>query len=152
MAGKIAFSEKAIEQMNRGTQSHALTSVKARWTWFLLGSISLFFGAMIFWGFYGSMVESVTGVGITLLSGGVHPIIAGGNGKLSHLNIQAGAEVTSEQIIGQIYNPEMLFNVRKLESEYNLLRSEVEFLKQGRNVSLLRSWRWTGKRKSIWSV
>ena len=131
MAGKIAFSEKAIEQMNRGTQSHALTSVKARWTWFLLGSISLFFGAMIFWGFYGSMVESVTGVGITLLSGGVHPIIAGGNGKLSHLNIQAGAEVTSEQIIGQIYNPEMLFNVRKLESEYNLLRSEVEFLKQG---------------------
>ena len=116
MAGKIAFSEKAIEQMNRGTQSHALTSVKARWTWFLLGSISLFFGAMIFWGFYGSMVESVTGVGITLLSGGVHPIIAGGNGKLSHLNIQAGAEVTSEQIIGQIYNPEMLFNVRKLGS------------------------------------
>ena len=131
MAGKIAFSEKAIEQMNRGTQSHALTSVKARWTWFLFGSISLFFCAMIFWGFYGSMVESVSGVGITLLNGGLHPITVGGNGKLSHLNIQAGAEVTSEQIIGQIYNPEMLFNVRKLESEYNLLRSEVEFLRQG---------------------
>lgn len=131
MAGKIAFSEKALEQMNSGTRSHALTSVRARWTWFLLGSISLFFAAMIVWGFYGSMVESVSGVGITLLSGGVRPVIAGGSGTLSHLNIRAGAEVSSEQIVGQIYNPEMLFNVKKLESEYNLLRSEAEFLKQG---------------------
>ncbi|MBS1370091.1 MAG: NHLP bacteriocin system secretion protein [Lentisphaeria bacterium] len=131
MAGKIAFSEKAIEQMNRGTQSHTLTGVKARWTWFLFGSVSLFFGAMIFWGFYGSMVESVSGVGITLLRGGVHPIVAGGSGTLSHLNIQAGADVSAEQIVGQIYNPEMLFNVRKLESEYKLLCSEIEFLKQG---------------------
>ena len=80
MAGKIAFSEKAIEQMNRGTQSHALTSVKARWTWFLFGSISLFFCAMIFWGFYGSMVERVSGVGITLLNGGLNPISVGGYG------------------------------------------------------------------------
>ena len=49
MAGKIAFSEKALEQMSRGVRSHALTGVKARWTWFLLGSVSLFFAAMIIW-------------------------------------------------------------------------------------------------------
>ncbi len=131
MAGKIAFSEKALEQMSRGVRSHALTGVKARWTWFLLGSVSLFFAAMIIWGFCGSMTESVTGTGITLLSGGVHPVIAGGSGMLSHLNIRAGAEVSSEQVIGQIHNAEVLLNVRKLESEYNLLRSEVEFLRRG---------------------
>lgn len=131
MAGKIAFSEKALEQMSRGVRSHALTGVKARWTWFLLGSVSLFFAAMIIWGFCGSMTESVTGTGITLLSGGVRPVIAGGSGMLSHLNIRAGAEVSSEQVIGQIHNAEVLLNVRKLESEYNLLRSEVEFLRWG---------------------
>ncbi len=128
---RIAFSAKALEQMNRGGPGHELTGVKARWTWFLFSSVTLFFAAMIFWGFFGSMSETVSGVGITLLRGGMHPIVAGGAGTLAHLNIQSGARVNAGQIVGYIYNPEMMFNVRKLEEEYKLLSSEIDFLERG---------------------
>lgn len=131
MNDKIQFSQKALESLERGTRSRALTSVKARWTWFMLGSITLFFAAMIVWGFYGSMVESVSGTGITLLAEGVHPVTAKSAGQLTHLNIRSGAVVHAEQPVGQIYDAETLFKIRKFETEYNLLASEVDFLKRG---------------------
>jgi HlyD family secretion protein len=131
MSTKIAFSEKALEQRRLTAPSHALTSARTPWTWFLLGSVTLFFLAMIVWGFYGSMVESVRGVGVTLLSGGVRAITAGGNGILSHLNVQAGAYVSADQIVGQIYNPERLFTVRKLEAEFERLSAEADLMQRG---------------------
>lgn len=117
--------------MRRLAPSHTLTSARTPWTWFLLGSVTLFFFAMLFWGFYGSMVESVRGTGITLLSGGVRPIVASGEGTLSHLNIHAGAHVFTDQVVGQIYNPERLLTVRKLEAEFERLRAEVAFMRRG---------------------
>ncbi|MDL2216446.1 NHLP bacteriocin system secretion protein [Desulfovibrio sp. OttesenSCG-928-M14] len=131
MSKKIAFSEKALEHTRQVAQTHALTSARTPWTWFLLGSVTIFFCAMIFWGFYGSMVESVRGVGITLLSGGVRPIVASGSGTLSHLNIQAGSAVAADQVVGQLYNPERLFTVRKLEAEFERLKKEVAFMQEG---------------------
>lgn len=117
--------------MRQATPSHTLTSARTPWTWFLLCSITLFFLAMIVWGFYGSMVESVRGVGVTLLSGGVHPIVAGGSGTLSHLNIHPGSQVFTDQIVGQIYNPERLFTVRKLDNEFERLKAEAAFMEEG---------------------
>ncbi|MGN0835281.1 MAG: NHLP bacteriocin system secretion protein [Candidatus Spyradosoma sp.] len=131
MNDKIQFSQKALENLENGSRTHTLTTVKTRWTWFLFGSITLFFAALIAWGFYGSMVESVSGTGITLLENGVHPVTAKSTGQLTHLNIRPGAVVHAEQPVGQVYDAETLFNIRKLETEYNLLSSEVQFLKEG---------------------
>lgn len=131
MTKKIAFSEKALEHMQQVAPSYTLTSAKTPWTWFLLGSVSLFFLSVIIWGFYGSMVESVRGVGVTLLSGGVHPIVASGSGTLSHLNIHPGSHVSVDQIVGQIYNPERLFTVRKLKAEFERLKIEAAFMEKG---------------------
>ena len=138
MTKNIAFSEKALEHMRQAAPSHTLTSARTPWTWFLLCAVTIFFAAMIFWGFYGSMVESVRGTGITLLSGGVRPIVAGGGGTLSHLNIQAGSHVFADQIVGQIYNPERLFTVRKLEAEFERLQAEVEFMQRGSEMMTAR--------------
>lgn len=131
MTNKIGFSEKALEHMRQASPSPTLTSAKTPWTWFLLGSMTLFFLSLVFWGFYGTMVESVRGTGITLLSGGVRPIVAGGSGTLAHLNIHAGSYVFADQIVGQIYNPERLFTVKKLETEFARLKAEVDLMQRG---------------------
>lgn len=128
---KIAFSEKALAEMNHGGHSYVLTSVKARWTWIFFGVITLFFGALLFWGFFGNMVDTVQGTGILLLKGGVRPAIAKGSGELTQLNVATGSPVTASQVIGQIYNAEMFFRVRKLESEYRQLILECKALAQG---------------------
>lgn len=127
----IEFSQKALEKNNRNSSNYVLTSVKSRWTWILLSSVTLFFAAIIFWGFYGRMSESVSGVGITMLSNGSSPVIAGANGTISHLNIVSGSQVLEEQVLGQIYNAETFYQIQKLESEYELLKSQIEILTQG---------------------
>lgn len=131
MSGQIQFSEKALASRNSTSHTHVLTSVKAHWTWFLLGSVTLLSIALVLWGFCGSMVETVRGTGITVLSKGIHPIVARGSGSLTTLNIHPGARVSASQSVGQIHNAEIFFNIRKLENEYHLLTAEVNFLKEG---------------------
>lgn len=131
MGGKIEFSEKALNSRRAGQQNYALTSVKSRWTWFILMSVTLLFAGLTVWGFCGSMVETVTGTGITVLRKGVYPITATGTGQLVDLNVQPGAQVSAGQPVGEVHDPQVFFNIRKLESEYSLLCKEVEFLKNG---------------------
>ena len=128
---RIAFSEKALAELSRGGRTCALTSVRARWTWILFAVVAAFFGALIWWGFFGSIVSSVSGQGILLVRGGVHPVIAGGNGMLTQLSVRMGSQVRGEQSIGQIHNPEQFFQLRKLETEYERLRRESDALVAG---------------------
>lgn len=127
----IDFSEKALAERKRSGHSHALTSVRARWTWILFSAVTVFFAALVGWGFFGSIVDSVSGHGILLLRGGVRPVIAQSDGMLTQLNVQVGSPVSSAQTIGQIYNAQTFFNVRKLEMEYRQLVRECEMLTAG---------------------
>ncbi len=132
--GNIKFSQKALDSTNnQNSNKNTLSSVKSSWTWILLCSITLLFSGTIFWGFFGSMNESVSGVGITMLSNGSRPVIANANGTISHLNINIGSRVESEQILGQIFNAENFFSLEKLESEYDILKAQIEILRSGIN-------------------
>jgi HlyD family secretion protein len=133
MAKKIKFSQKALDSLSNSNRLHVLTSVKASWSWLLLVSITVLLAAVVFWGCFGRIAESVTCSGITLLSEGVKPVIAQGDGTLKYLNIDAGAKVRTGQVLGQIYNPEIVTKVRKLRSEYETLKNEISFLKEGNN-------------------
>src|SRR5574344_809413 len=130
MAKKIKFSQKALDSLSNSNRLHVLTSVKASWSWLLLVSITVLLAAVVFWGCFGRIAESVTCSGITLLSEGVKPVIAQGDGTLKYLNIDAGAKVRTGQVLGQIYNPEIVTKVRKLRSEYETLKNEISFLKK----------------------
>ena len=128
---QIAFSEKALAERSRGARAHALTSVRARWTWTLFAVIALCFGTLVLWGFFGSIVSSVSGQGILLLRGGVRPVIAQGSGMLIQLNAHMGTKVSQGQVIGQIHNAEMIFKVHKLEMEYEQLCRQSDALIAG---------------------
>ncbi len=128
---KIRFSQKALEKSLSSHNSDVLSGVKSRWTWLLFSAITLLFGVMIFWGFYGSMVESVSGMGLIMRSEGSRPITVGGSGIISHLNIQNGSEVHSGQIVGQIYNAESFLKLQKITSEYAALRAQTDILAKG---------------------
>lgn len=128
---RIDFSEKALAELGRAGQSCVLTSVRARWTWILFAVVAAFFCALIWWGFFGSIVSSVSGQGILLARGGVHPIIAGGSGMLTQLSVRMGSQVRDGQVLGQIHNSEQFFQLRKLEAEYEQLRGESDALTAG---------------------
>ncbi len=130
-ASRIAFSEKALAERIRGARVHALTSVRARWTWGLFAVVTACFVSLSCWGFLGSIVSSVSGQGMLLLRGGVRPVVAQASGVLTQLNIRMGTPVSRVQVIGQIQNAEILFKMRKLEIEYEQLCRESDALIAG---------------------
>lgn len=125
---RIAFSKKALATINAGIQTQELAGVKARWSWFLLFGISLLFIGVLIWGLFGALAETVSGEGITLVNGGGQYVSAQTSGTLYSLNISSGAKLSSGQIIGQIYDSETIFKLRKVEEEYRLLCEEISYL------------------------
>ncbi len=117
----IQFSQKALDEQSRGARTLALTSVRAGWTWFLFAVSAAAFAALVIWGFFGSVVNSVSGQGILVLRGGVYSLNARSSGTLTRLNIRAGMPVASSEVVGEVYNAETIFKVRRLELEYDQL-------------------------------
>lgn len=128
---RIAFSKKALATMNAGIQTQELAGVKARWSWFLLIAMTLLFVGVLIWGLFGALAETVTGEGITLINGGGRYIIAQKNGVLYSLNIVPGTKLSAGQILGQIYDNESFFKLRRIEEEYRLLSEEINYLEKG---------------------
>ncbi|MGN1392624.1 MAG: biotin/lipoyl-binding protein [Succinivibrionaceae bacterium] len=129
MGSKITFSKKALEQLNRADRKYVLITTKTPVTWILLIFISLFFMIVIFWGFYGRISENVEGVGITLLKNGVAPIISKSSGVLTHLNVRQGSSVSTDQIIGQVYDSDLFLKLRLAENDFINIGKELELLK-----------------------
>ena len=138
-ASRIEFSRKALAEQDKGSQPLALTSVRAGWTWILYGVTTVVCAALIVWGFFGSVVDSVTGQGILMLHGGVHAVTTRSSGTLTQLNVSQGMPVHSGQVIGEIYNAETMFRIRRLEQEYEQLARQSKLLTEGsREMTTLR--------------
>lgn len=126
MVEKIKYSQKALNSLNSSEQDHLISAVKSPGHKFFLISLTFFLGALTIWSFYGRIADAVEGVGITLLSGGVVPVVAPGTGDLNNLNIVAGSKVQNNQIIGQINDSEVLLRVKKMQDDYDNLNTEIQ--------------------------
>ena len=130
-SGQIQFSEKALAEQNLGVRTLALTSTRAQWIWILFGVAALAFATLAIWGFFGTVVNSVSGQGILVLRGGVHSVNARSSGTITQLNVVEGMRVTSRQVVGEVYNAETMFSIRKLELEYDQLERQSRALTEG---------------------
>ena len=127
----IKFSEKALANLSQNTDLHLLTKIRFTYSWLILLSISIMLCAVLFWGIFGRITESIKVPGITLLSDGVVPIVAPNNGTLKYLNIEAGSKLQIGQVVGQIYNPEIISRIKNAQEEYRALAKEIVVLKEG---------------------
>ncbi|MCQ2914940.1 MAG: NHLP bacteriocin system secretion protein [Alphaproteobacteria bacterium] len=118
-------------QIQKNKYEFELTGPKAPWIWGFLLFVSMSLLLITIWGFFGNLSENVSGSGMTISNGGIHPIVSGQNGVLSHLNIVSGSKVNEGQILGYIYNPETLFGARQQRNEFENLSSEILFLEEG---------------------
>lgn len=112
-------------------RSLALTSTRAGWTWILFGVAAVAFATLSIWGFFGSVVNSVSGQGILVLRGGVHSVNARSSGTITQLNVVEGMRVASRQVVGEVYNAETMFSIRRLELEYDQLERLSKALTEG---------------------
>jgi HlyD family secretion protein len=125
------FTEKALENLQGSRKVDVVVATTSSWMWFLLIGSTLAMVAVIFWGFFGTMVDSVRGMGVTVQMGGVDAVVARGQGIIEHLNVEPGSQVIANQIVGQIYNAENFFRMRRFEIEFEQLGLRNSEIKSG---------------------
>ena len=125
------FTEKSLENLQASRKADVVVATTSSWMWFMLAGVTMAVAAVVYWGFFGTMVDSVRGMGVTVQTGGVEAIIARGQGIIEHLNVEPGSRVAANQIVGQIYNAENFFRMRKFEIEFEQLGRRNDEMKQG---------------------
>lgn len=127
----IDFSKKALSNLSANTQLHVLTKLNASYSIFFLIFTTIVMIVVLFWAFFGRITESINSPAITLLSDGVTPIVSKSSGTLKYLNISPGVKVETGQVIGQIYNPQTISEIKKIQAQYKSLEQEIAILKEG---------------------
>jgi HlyD family secretion protein len=133
MEQETLFSQAALDALHT-TKTDVLNRTVGNWMWFLLAAVTIVLGALVFWGFFGVLSADVAGVGLTMRSGGVSAVTAGGSGIIENLSIAPGMSVSRHRVLGQIYNPEQFFRLSKLEAEYEQLKQYLEQVQQGTEI------------------
>lgn len=131
VSGETLFTSTALKTLHSAKSTDSIAGIVSNWMWFLLLALTLAAGAVVYWGFMGVMIDSVSGVGVTVRSGGIDAIVARGAGIIENLNIAQGTIVSRNDIVGQIYNAEKLFHLSKTDMEHKYIDLYLRALQAG---------------------
>ena len=139
MKDKVEYSDSALNELKNFGEGNVFTAIKTTWyTVFLLCSTVLFLCAVI-WSVYGRITVSITGRGITLLSGGVSVATAPASGVITGINVDQGAKVLADQIIGQIYSADSDYQFSTKMSRLQGELGKLKLKRQEQSISSLQA-------------
>lgn len=116
---------------NELREPDVISNVTSPWMWVLLVGFTVCMATVVYWAFFGTLVDSVTGSGIVVRDRGISSITAKSSGTVEYLDIKPGSALVPNQIIGRIYNPEVFFNIHKLQAEQKELLERTRKLQSG---------------------
>ena len=129
------FSEFFLLKKNDNSEPDVISNVTSPWMWGVLLGITICLAAVIYWGFFGTLVDSVAGTGVVIRSQGITSITARTSGTIEYLDIKPGSVIIPTQILGRIYNPEVFFNIHKLQVEQRELQERTGKIQAGTDAS-----------------
>ncbi len=125
------FSELSRWRKRESGEPDIISNVTSPWMWGLLLGFTICLAAVIYWGFFGTLVDSVSGTGVVIRAYGIHSITAKTSGTVEYLDIKPGSVIVPNQILGRIYNPEVFFNIHKLQVEQKELQERTQKIQAG---------------------
>lgn len=127
------FSELSLFARRENRDPDVISNITAPWMWGLLAGLTICLAAVMYWGFYGTLVDTTSGSGIITRAQGVNSVVAKTSGTIEFLDIKPGTPITPNQILGRVYNPEVFFNIHKLQIEQKELQERAEMIQAGMN-------------------
>jgi len=116
------FRKKALEHISTPEQLDTMLQVLPRRNWLPLLVVGLGFVGFGVWCVLGQIPVSVNASGIMIYPGRIVPLQSHSQGQLLQLEVQVGDEVSKGQVLGEVYQPEL---VEQLAVERELL-AELE--------------------------
>lgn len=119
----LEFRKEALTKLSSPDDLDRLMPVTDSRGWIVLLASGILLVAVIIWGFFGSVPVTISGEGITMMTGTIDAIFLRTNGVLRQFTVRGGDIVQSGQVIGVVEHPELKESVENA-------RSETEFVSQ----------------------
>ena len=123
------FRKESLDNISSPEQLDSLMKVTTPVGWLALGAAGLIIGALVLWGFWGSIPTTVTGNGLLIKEGGVYDIVAGTSGQIYDIRIKPGEAVKAGQIVARVSQPELIDQTINARDEFNVIREDYRALK-----------------------
>lgn len=124
MPGNQIFRKEALEKLSSPEQLDQLITVTDTRGWIAITAIAIIIVTAVLWSIGGDIPVTVSGNGILLREGGRHKVVSLGSGIVTELNINLDDVVKKGDILAFISQPELDFELEKLEKELNNFNSE----------------------------
>lgn len=112
------FRKKALEHISTPEQLDTMLQVLPRRNWLPLLVLGLGFLGFGFWCVFGQIPVNLNANGIMVFPGRIVPLQSHSQGQLLQLDVEVGDEVIKGQLLGEVYQPEL---VEQLAVEQQLL-------------------------------
>ncbi len=123
MADNQVFRQAALERLKSPEQLDTLMRVTDAKGWLALAGFAVIIVSALVWGVLGTIQTKVSASGILLSGRGLTELTASGEGQISSLEVQAGAEIEKGQVIARIDQPALKEQIASIQSRLNGISS-----------------------------
>lgn len=119
MESNSIFRKAALDRLKSPEQLHTLMRVTDPKGWLALVGCAVIIGVALTWGVLGTIQTKVSASGILLSSQGLTEVAAAGDGTISSLEVESGAEIKKGQVVARIDQPD-------LKQQIDAIKSRIE--------------------------
>jgi hypothetical protein len=116
MESNTIYRKAALDRLKSPEQLHTLMRVTDPKGWLALVGCAVIIGAALVWGVFGTIQTKVAAGGILLSSQGLTELVAAGDGTISSLDVESGAEITKGQVVARIEQTDLKQQIEALKS------------------------------------
>ena len=122
----LEFRKEALKKLSSPEDLDRLMPVTDSRGWIALLAGGVFLFSVLVWGFLGTIPVTISGDGITMVTGSIDAIYIRTSGVLRQFYVKGGDVVKKGEVIALIEQPE-------LHESVETARSEAEFIQQHQN-------------------
>jgi len=130
------FQKKALEHISTPEQLDTMLQVLPRRNWIPVLVVGLGIVSFTIWCIFGQIPVNVKAKGIMVFPGRVVPLQSHSQGQLLKLNVSPGDSVTKDQVIGEIFQPELREQLAVEKGLLSELKTKIELNEPLRQFTL----------------
>lgn len=123
------FRKSSLERISTPERLNEYIKITSPGIWGVLSGCLALLTAVVFWGFYGNIPDSVKAEGVIFPQNGVASVIPVAGGRISDMRVRVGDFVEAGQIIAVIPQTEMIRQINELKSNPEANEKQISGLK-----------------------
>ena len=123
---KDIYRQSALDRLSSPEHLEDLMQVIGLKGWIALSGLCVVLVGAVAWGFFGSIPNNVLGEGLLIKDGGIERVSTFGAGQITEVNVEAGSFVKENEIVAEIFQPDLIDRIRSAEANVKELQAQKD--------------------------